>query len=127
MAYHVEMFALGYNAGMTCHREGQIAFSYSSDDGSKAQVKELCFHTGSFDDSRMVQGTVEGSVSWRSSDVPSEHNGNEDESEYSCDDSADFSKYTSDGVSEYSRDADSYVHIYSQFKQSCMYVSAIKL
>jgi len=52
-------------------------------------------------------GTVEGSASWRSSDVPSEHIGNEDESEYSCDDSADFSDYTSDGASEYSRDADS--------------------
>jgi len=127
MAYHVDKFALGYNAGMTCHKEGQIAFSYSSDDGSKAQFKELCYHTDSFDDSRMVQDTVEGSVSWRSSDVPSEHSGNEDESEYRCDDSADFSKYTSDGVSEYSLDADSYIHIYSQFKQICIYVSAIKL
>jgi len=40
MAYHVEKLALGYNAGVTCHGEGQIALSNSSDDGSEAQVKE---------------------------------------------------------------------------------------
>jgi len=40
MAYHVEKLALGYNAGMTCHDERQIALSYSSDDGCEAQVNE---------------------------------------------------------------------------------------
>jgi len=45
MAYHVEKLALGYNAGMTCHEEGQIALSYSSDDGCEAQVKVICMGT----------------------------------------------------------------------------------
>jgi len=106
MAYYVEKLALGYNAGMTCHKKRQIALSYSSDDGCEAQVNELCYHTGSSDESSLVQSKVEGSVSWRRRDVPSEHISNEDESEYSCD-SADFSDYTSDGASDYSRDADS--------------------
>jgi len=105
MAYHMERLALGYNAGVTCHKERQIALSYHG--SSIDQVEELCYHTGSSDESNLVQGTVEGSVSWQNSNVPSEHIGNEDESEYSCDDSADFSDYTSDGASEYSRDADS--------------------
>jgi len=53
-----------------------------------------------------VQGTVEGRVSWRSGDVPSERIGNEDESEHSCDDTADFNDYTSNGAGKYSCDAD---------------------
>ena len=81
-----------------------VALSYSSNYSSEAQVKELCHHTSSSDESNLVQGTVEGSVSWRSSDVPSEHIGNKDESECSCNDSADFIDYTSNGASEYSRD-----------------------
>ena len=55
MAYLVEKLALGYNAGMTSHEERQIALSYSSDDGCEAQVKELCYHTGSSDESSLVQ------------------------------------------------------------------------